>query len=79
MANRKVVNAEKGTKTPLLSQAMIHGNTVYVSGNIGLDASTNQMIEGTVSDRTRKALLNIQVVLEEAGSSLQRMLKVRVQ
>lgn len=76
MANRQVVDAAKGLKTPLLSQGIIHGNTVFVSGNVGLDTSTNKIIEGSVSDRTRQALQNIQVVLEEAGSSLQRMLKV---
>ena len=63
-------------KSPLLSQAIIHGNTVYVSGNIGLNMQTMQVVEGSVADRTKQALLNIQAVLEAAGSDLQSMLKV---
>jgi 2-iminobutanoate/2-iminopropanoate deaminase len=76
MANREAVVAEKGLKSPLFSQAMIHGNTVFCSGAIGIDTTTLKVVEGSVSDRTRQALLNLQAVLEEAGSSLQRILKV---
>ena len=76
MANRQPVVSDKGIKSPLFSQAMVHGNTVFCSGNVGLNPQTNMVVEGSVSDRTRQALLNIQTVLEEAGSSLQKMLKV---
>ena len=76
MAPKQVVRAEKGLKSPLLSQAIIHNGTVYVSGHVGLDTSTNQIIQGTVADRTRKAIENIKIVLEEAGSSLEKILKV---
>jgi enamine deaminase RidA (YjgF/YER057c/UK114 family) len=76
MANRQPVVSDKVMESPLLSQAMIHGNTVFCSGNIGLDPKTGEVVEGTVADRTRRALLNIEAVLEEAGSSLQKMLKV---
>lgn len=76
MAPKQVVFSEKGLKSPLLSQAIIHNGTVYVSGHIGLDTATNQVIEGSVADRTRKALENIKIVLEEAGSSLDKILKV---
>lgn len=76
MANRQPVVSEKGLKSPLFSQAIIHGNTVFVSGNIGIVPATNKVVEGSVADRTRQALTNIQNVLEEAGSSLQKMLKV---
>ena len=76
MANRQPVVSDKGIKSPLFSQAMVHGNTVFCSGNVGLNPQTNMVVEGSVSDRTRQALLNIQTVLEEAGSGLQKMLKV---
>lgn len=76
MAPKQVVFSEKGLKSNLLSQAIIHNGTIYVSGHIGLDTATMQVVEGSVADRTKKALENIQVVLEEAGSSLQNILKV---
>ena len=77
MSVRKVVTSDKGLKSPLFSQAIVHNGTVYVSGNIGIDTATMRVVEGGVADRTRQALLNIQTVLEEAGSSLQNIIKVR--
>lgn len=76
MAPKQVVFSEKGLKSNLLSQAIVHNGTIYVSGHIGIDTATMQVVEGSVADRTRKALENIQVVLEEAGSSLKNILKV---
>lgn len=52
MSGKQVVSAEAGLKTPLLSQAIIHNGTVYVSGNIGMDYSSSKIIEGSVADRT---------------------------
>jgi 2-iminobutanoate/2-iminopropanoate deaminase len=78
MANRQQVIADKGLKSPLFSQAMIHGNTVFCSGNIGMDVPSGKVVEGSVADRTKQALLNIEAVLDAAGSSLQKMLKVCV-
>ena len=94
MAPKQQVVSDKAMKSPLLSQAIIHNGTVYVSGNVGMDPATNKFVEGSVSDRTvreviafathsslilaeRQALENIRVVLEEAGSSLQNLIKVQ--
>lgn len=52
MPNKEVVSAEGGLKSPLLSQAIKYGDTVYVSGCVGMDFVDMKMIEGSVSDRT---------------------------
>lgn len=52
MSTKQKVVTDKGIKSPLFSQAIIHGNTVYVSGHIGLDLEKSVPIEGTVYDRT---------------------------
>lgn len=52
MPAKQVVTAENGLKSPLLSQAIKYGDTVYVSGCIGMDFTTMKMAEGSVSDRT---------------------------
>lgn len=52
MPTREVITAETGIKTPLLSQAIKYGDTIYVSGNVGMDFTTNKMAEGNVADRT---------------------------
>lgn len=52
MAPKQVIVSEKGLKSPLFSQAIVHNGTVYVSGNIGIVPSTMQVVEGSVAERT---------------------------
>lgn len=60
MPAREVITAETGIKTPLLSQAIKYGDTIFVSGNVGMDFVKNKMIEGSVADRTvGDALINL--------------------
>ncbi|KAJ9148468.1 hypothetical protein NKR23_g4866 [Pleurostoma richardsiae] len=63
---------------PQFSQAVKYNGMVYCSGNIGLDPKTWKAVEGTVTDRTRQALKNLAAVLEEAGSSLDNVVKMNV-
>ena len=77
MAPKQVVKSDKGLKSPLLNQAIVHNGTVYVSGHVGLDVATNQIVEGSAYDRAVQALKNIDIVLQEAGSSLSNLVKVR--
>ncbi|KIW69568.1 hypothetical protein PV04_05438 [Phialophora macrospora] len=78
MAPKQVVSTDKGLKSNLFSQATIHNGTIFVSGNIGIVPSTMKVVEGSVADRTKQALENIRVVLEEAGSSLEKLLKMNI-
>lgn len=56
MPGKQVVNAASGLQSPLLSQAIKHGDTVYVSGNVGMDFTAMKMVEGSVADRTVRPL-----------------------
>ncbi|KAL1619780.1 hypothetical protein SLS54_006376 [Diplodia seriata] len=58
---------------PFLSQAIKDGGRVYCSGQVGMDAQTGKMVEGTVQDRT-----NLAAVLEAAGSDLSSVIKVNI-
>ncbi|KIW11096.1 hypothetical protein PV08_10395 [Exophiala spinifera] len=78
MAPKQPVNSDKGLKSPLFSQAIVHNGTVYCSGNVGIDPVTSKMVEGSVADRTKQIFENIKNVLEEAGSSLQNILKMNI-
>lgn len=57
MPGKQVVNAAGGMQSPLLSQAIKYGDTIYVSGNVGINTSTMKMVEGSVADRTVGASL----------------------
>lgn len=54
------------------------GRTVYVSGQVSMDAEGNVVGEGDVVAQTEKVLDNIAVVLEAAGGGLEDVVKVTV-
>ncbi len=54
------------------------GRTVYVSGQVSMDAGGNVVGEGDAKAQTEKVLDNVSVVLEEAGGSLDDVVKVTV-
>ncbi len=54
------------------------GRTVYVSGQVAMDAEGNVVGEGDAKAQTEKVLDNVSVVLEEAGGSLDDVVKVTV-
>ncbi|MBW1730509.1 MAG: hypothetical protein JRJ75_06450 [Deltaproteobacteria bacterium] len=60
------------------SQAVIHGDLIYVSGQIALDPDTNEPALGTIEQEATLALHNLRIILEEAGSSMDKVLKVTV-
>jgi len=60
------------------SQAIIHNGIIYLSGQGPIDSQTNQVVHGTIEQETELSLENIRIILEEAGSSLNKVLQVRV-
>lgn len=60
------------------SQAVVWNGLAYLSGQIPLDPSTGQLIEGEVAAQTERVIENLKAVLEAAGSSLGRVLKTTV-
>ena len=59
------------------SQAVQAGNTVYLSGQIGLDPDTMQMVEG-IDAQIVRVFENLKAVAEAAGSSLADAVKLNV-
>ena len=59
------------------SQAVRVGNTVYLSGQIGLDPSTMLMVEG-IDAQIGRVLENMKAVAEAAGGSLSDVVKLSV-
>ena len=59
------------------AQAVDTGDTVYCSGQLGLDPATGALAEG-VQAQTHQALKNLQAVLREAGLTLDNVVKTTV-
>ena len=57
------------------SQAMVVGNLVYTSGQIPLDPATGEMVGENVTQQAHQVCKNMKAVLEEAGSSLEHVVK----
>jgi len=60
------------------SQAIRSGNLLFVSGQIPLDPATGELVDGNIEVQTERVLKNLAAVLEEAGSSLDKVLKTTV-
>lgn len=61
-----------------ISQGVVHGNTLYVSGQTGVDPETNEMVTGGVEAEARVAMENIGAILAAAGASFDDLVKVTV-
>ncbi len=59
------------------SQAVRSGNTVYLSGQIGLDPATMQMAEG-IDAQTARVFDNLKAVAAAAGGALADAVKVNI-
>lgn len=60
------------------SQAVVHGNLVFVSGQIPLDPQTGELVDGDFPAQVERVLDNLEGVLKAAGSSLSACLKLQV-
>ncbi|MDM5291939.1 RidA family protein [Peribacillus simplex] len=59
------------------SQAVKMGDFLFVSGQLPINPSTNEMPE-SVAEQTKQSLENVKAILEAAGSDLQHVLKTTV-
>ena len=60
------------------SQAIIANGFVYTAGQIPLDPSTMQLVEGDVAVQAHRVMESLKNILEAAGSSLDRVVKTTV-
>ncbi len=60
------------------SQAVKVGNTVYLSGQIGLDPATMELVSGSIENRIHRVFQNLRAVCEAAGGSLNDIVKLNI-
>lgn len=54
------------------------GDTLYISGQIGNDPTTDEVVSGGVSEEVRQALENVKRLIESEGASLAQVVKCTV-
>jgi len=60
------------------SQAVVHGGTVYVAGQLPMDPADRNAPAGDAAAQTRQAMENVRHILEAAGSGLDQVLQMTV-
>ena len=79
MTERKVIqtDAAPGAIGPY-SQALLVGNTLYISGQLGIDPATGKLVEGGTAAQARQALENVMAILMKANMSMRDVVQAQV-
>ena len=81
MAEKEIVRTERAPapfEGAPYNQAVKVGGFVFVAGQLGLAPDGSGMVGGGVAEQTEQALQNLSAILEEAGSSMDKLAKTTV-
>lgn len=76
--SRQIIRTPEAPTSPLFSQAIRAGSTIYVSGIASIDPQTNKLVGSTIQEQTQQALSNCEAILRAAGASLADVVDVLV-
>lgn len=73
---KKIINTSK-SPAPIgpYNQAILKGNTLYISGQIALDGESMKLNNKSISDETHQVMKNLKNILEEANMSFNDVVK----
>jgi 2-iminobutanoate/2-iminopropanoate deaminase len=73
---KKIIFTEKAPK-PIgpYNQAVMAGNTLFVSGQIPLNPATGQLVKGDIKEQTGQVMENLKAILLEAGLDFSNVVK----
>ena len=75
----QAIHTEKAPKAiGPYSQAIKVGKLVFASGQVPIVPATGEFVEGGIKEQTRQSLTNAKAILEEAGTSLSKVVKTTV-
>lgn len=77
--DKKIINTSNAP-APIgpYSQAVASNGMLYVSGQIPLDPSTMELISSGIQDETHRVMQSLKAILEEAGTSLDHVVKCSI-
>ncbi|XP_005381905.1 PREDICTED: ribonuclease UK114 [Chinchilla lanigera] len=76
---KKVINSAKAPKAiGAYSQAVLVDRTIYISGQVGLDPSSGQLVPGGIVEETKQALTNIGEILKAADCTFSNVVKATI-
>jgi 2-iminobutanoate/2-iminopropanoate deaminase len=72
------VNAPELPQLPVFAHAAVAGDTIYVSGMLGMVDDFSGLVEGGIGPETTQALRHVERILAACGASLADVVKVGV-
>lgn len=60
------------------SQSVVVDRTMYISGQLGMDVASGQLVDGGVKAQTKQALVNMGEILKAAGCDYTNVVKTTV-
>jgi 2-iminobutanoate/2-iminopropanoate deaminase len=76
---RKVITSDNAPKSiGPFSQAIQAGDFIFISGQGAFVPATGKLVEGGIKEQTRQVIENIRIIVEAAGSRLDRVVKVSI-
>jgi len=71
------IHSQKAPLFPLpFSHAVRAGEFVYVSGQVGVNPETRELVGETIEEQTAQCIHNIEIILESCGLTLDHVIKV---
>lgn len=79
MSEKKNFNTSKIARmSTIFPQAVIANDFIFLSGMAGIDPVKGCVVSNDFEDQTRQCFLNIKTVLEEAGSSMSKIVRTTI-
>ncbi len=76
---KKIINTSNAP-APIgpYNQAVLHKDTLFISGQIPVDPKTGELVEGDIKKETAQCMVNLQAILEEAEMTFENVLKTSI-
>ncbi|MGP1993407.1 RidA family protein [Zobellia laminariae] len=76
---KKIINTSNAP-APIgpYNQAILSGDTLYISGQIPIDPATGNLIEGDISKETRQSMENLKAILTAADMTFEHVVKSNI-
>jgi 2-iminobutanoate/2-iminopropanoate deaminase len=76
---KKIINT-KNAPAPIgpYNQAILVNETLYISGQVCIDAATGNLKNRDIQDETHQVMQNLKVILQEAGMNFSNVVKTTI-
>lgn len=76
---KKIINTS-AAPAPIgpYNQAILSGDTLYISGQIPIDPGTGKLVEGNIAKETHQSMKNLSAILDEAGMTFENVVKTTI-